>query len=99
MNQEQTTREQVIDELRKGRVTPKHLVEQTEVESKQNASYHLRQLRAEDRVRKVSRGLYELVDEPSAEKVVELPDGGEKISEERWELIRELVDNSTGDAR
>lgn len=101
MNQERTTREQVIDVLREGRATPGYIVDETDCETKQNASYHLRQLRAEDRVRKVTRGLYELADdhnprETYTPEVVELPDGATKISDERWALIQELVDNGGG---
>ncbi|RKS82180.1 hypothetical protein BDK61_1480 [Haloarcula quadrata] len=61
MSRNKDTRDEVIDVLREGRVNPKYLKEQTSIDSKQNAQYHLRQLRAEDRVRKLTRGLYELV--------------------------------------
>jgi len=34
----------------------------TSIDSKQTAQYHLRELRAQDRVERISRGLYELAD-------------------------------------
>lgn len=64
MSRDKDTRDEVIDVLREGRVTPRYVKEQTSIESKQNAQYHLRQLRAEGRVEKVTRGLYELTKDP-----------------------------------
>jgi len=61
------TREEVIEALREGRVTPRHLLDTTSIEAKQTAQYHLRELRAEGRVERVSRGLYELVDDDTDE--------------------------------
>ncbi|WP_254838079.1 hypothetical protein [Natronomonas marina] len=56
----------MIDVLREGRATPRLIREETSIDTKQAAQYHLRQLRAERRVRKVTRGLYEL--DPSADE-------------------------------
>lgn len=60
--QPKSTRDEVIDVLREGRSTPHHICEETSIDEKQTVQYHLRQLRAEGRVEKVSRGLYALTD-------------------------------------
>lgn len=57
---EKNPRDEVIDVLRDGRATPKYIIEETSIDEKQTAQYHLRQLRAESIVDKVSRGLYAL---------------------------------------
>lgn len=46
-----------------GRATPHHIKVNTSIDAKETVQYHLRNLRAEDRVQKVSRGLYELADD------------------------------------
>ena len=60
------TREEVLSELRQGRVTPHHLKVNTSAGSKQTAHHHLEQLQEEGHIERVSRGLYELVDDPVA---------------------------------
>jgi hypothetical protein len=46
VNQNKNTRDEVIDVLREGRVTPHYIKDSTSIQCKQNAQYHLRQLRA-----------------------------------------------------
>lgn len=53
-------RDEVIEVLEEGRATPHYIKEQTSIDEKQTVQYHLRQLRAENVVKKVSRGLYAL---------------------------------------
>jgi len=53
----------ILDELREGRVTPSYLADQTG-ESRQLMSSRLRDLVMGGHVRKVHKGLYELVDDP-----------------------------------
>lgn len=60
MNLNQDPQEEVIEVLREGRATPRLLLDETSIDEKQTVQYHLRQLRAEDRVQKVCRGLYAL---------------------------------------
>lgn len=56
-----STQSEIIDVLREGRATPKHLCDEVDgIESQQQAYYQLRQLRALRVVKKINRGLYEL---------------------------------------
>ncbi|WP_367176122.1 winged helix-turn-helix domain-containing protein [Haloarcula rubripromontorii] len=67
MTEKQNTRKEVLEVLREGRATPRYIREQTTINSKQNAQHHLQKLRADGRVEKVSRGLYELVEDPRSD--------------------------------
>lgn len=59
--------EAVVEVLRDGRATPKHIVDSSEqIPSKYSANDHLTQLRAKDVVNRVNKGLYELATDPSA---------------------------------
>jgi predicted HTH transcriptional regulator len=53
----------ILDELHEGRVTPSYVAEQTG-ESRQLMNSRLRDLVMGSHVRKVHKGLYELVDDP-----------------------------------
>ena len=55
--------EAILDELHDGRVTPSLVAEKTD-ESRQLMSSRLRDLVMGGHVRKVHKGLYELVDDP-----------------------------------
>lgn len=57
----------VLDMLREGRVTPR-LVAETYDYSRQNVSNRLNRLVEHGYVRKVTRGLYELVEDPRSEE-------------------------------
>lgn len=67
MTNEKTPKQEIVEILREGRATPHLIKEHTSINAQQTVDYHLRNLRAENRVKKVSRGLYELVDDDSDE--------------------------------
>ncbi|WP_135821243.1 helix-turn-helix domain-containing protein [Halostella litorea] len=85
----QKTRDEVIAALEEGRVTPRHLLDVTSIDAKQTAQYHLRELRADGRVERVSRGLYELTDDST-----ESNGGGEVLEA----LVAALEDDADLDA-
>lgn len=62
MTNEKTNREQVIEQLNDGRVTPRYIVENTDIDTRRNAQYHLKTLRADRVATKICRGLYALED-------------------------------------
>lgn len=66
--------ESILEHLSEGRVTPRHLKDVTDLNDQQ-INYALNQLMAAGWVRKVSRGLYELVEDPRGKDEVE--NGGE----------------------
>lgn len=57
-----TKREQIIEQLNQGCVTPHYLTETTDIESRQKEQYHLRRLRADRIASTICRGLYALDD-------------------------------------
>mgnify|MGYP000303693980 CR=1 FL=1 len=61
-NDDKTASEKVLDVLEEGRANPLHLRERTDL-SKQRLNRVLNRLRANGRVTKVTRGLYEIGDD------------------------------------
>lgn len=60
------THRQILDLLREGRITPTYVAEEID-ESRQLVGKKLRELRIAGHVDRVSRGLYELTDDPEGE--------------------------------
>lgn len=57
------TQEEVIELMQEGRATPKHILENTSIDSKHAVQHHLKQLRLAGHVEKITTGLYELTDD------------------------------------
>lgn len=61
-NAQSPKQNEVVEVLREGRATPKHIVDHTSLPSKHAAQHHLKELQLAGKVEKVNVGLYELVD-------------------------------------
>jgi predicted transcriptional regulator len=60
---ENNPQKEIIEVLSRGRANPHHIRENTSINTKETVQYHLRQLRADERVEKVNRGLYTIVED------------------------------------